>query len=226
MRSPCTGVCTVLLGALGLSIAASGCAGRLDERTRKAWKRSGAQADPGGPQSPDSPDTPGDGPNDRPTPALGWARVAEVLEGAVTVMRRSPDDDTLARLAQTWCAEEPRRETTDDGDVWTCDPKPPIAIDGARFTLELGAPGVIGLVAANLSLADGERIAQRARQTVERWCVAPWTAVSTHQDDPSSRKPKLETCPIEGGPQLAIARLPLDRTGLSWQVSVAIVGAS
>lgn len=207
-------------------LALVACAGRLDEGTRKAWRRSGAQRDPDAPARPGSQVKPGETPKNRPPPALGWARVDELLEGAVTIMRRSPDDETLARLAQTWCGDEPRRATTDDGEVWTCEPKPPIVVDGARFTLELGAPGVIGLVAANLSAADGERIAQRARQTAQRWCVAPWTAVSTHDDDPSSRKPKLETCPIEGGPQLAVGRLPLDRSGRTWQVSVAIVGAS
>lgn len=217
---------TRVQAGLLLVLAAVACAGRLDEGTRKAWKRSGAQGDPDEPTRPGSQVTPGETPKDRPLPALGWARVDEVLEGAVTIMRRSPDDETLARLAQTWCGDEPRRATTDDGEVWTCDPKPPIVVDGARFTLELGAPGVIGLVAADLSAADGERVALRARQAAERWCIAPWTPVRTERDDPSSRTPKLETCPIEGGQQLAVSRLPLDRTGRTWQVSVAIVGAS
>lgn len=213
-------VCAVIV------LAVSACAGRLDERTRKAWKRSHGAADPEDPQAPGKTETDGEDTGAPSAPAFGWERVAEVVDGAVTVMRRSPDDDTLARLAQTWCGVEPHRESTDDGDVWTCDPQPPITVDGARFTLELGAPGVIGLVAADLSAADGERIALRARQAAERWCTAPWTPVASSDDDPAARTPKLETCPIEGGPLLAIGRLPLDRTGRTWQVSLAIVGAS
>lgn len=210
---------------LACVLAASGCARRLDARTRRAWTGSGApdsrSEDAGGGSSP----KPGGETNPTP-PALGWDRVSELLGASIAQMQRSPDDESLARLAQAWCRDAPQSQATEHGAVWACDLEPPVVVDGTRFTLELGGDGVIGLVAAELSAADGARVAARARRAAEHWCEAPWTDVTTTDDDPSSRKHHVEICPVGQGSVLTIARTAVDRAGKAWQVSLAIVGAS
>ena len=208
------------LFAFGLVVAA-GCAKRTDADVKAAWKaeRGGASTDEtgGGVDSPD------DGPEVRrrrrrplaETPQ-GWARVESLLQRASSVMARSPEPDVLAHLAQRWCEVEPEEEATEDGWVRVCNPVPPLSVDGHAFALEVGAVGVIGLVASDLSSADSSALLQQALRATEGLCARPW------QEVPSM---DFHTCPIEGGPTLAVGRISNGKRA-GWQVSISVLGAS
>ena len=126
---------------------------------------------------------------------IGWDRVSEVLDSAVSVQRASPDDARIAKLAEQWCAVEPEPRQTADGLVRVCNPEPPVIADGTNFTLELGGDGVVGLVAADLTRADSEALAAQAQQMVAPLCTEPWTPATPNID---VADPRLRHLPRRG----------------------------
>ncbi len=202
-------------------VVAAGCAKRTDADVRAAWKAERGAANPG--QTDGKVQRPGDRPGTGPgrrrplaeTPQ-GWARVESLLQRASSVMARSPEPDVLAHLAQRWCEVEPEAEETEDGWVRVCNPVPPLSVDGHSFALEVGAVGVIGLVASDLSSVDSSVLLQQALRATESLCARPW------QEVPSM---DFHTCPIEGGPTLAVGRISNGKRA-GWQVSISVLGAS
>jgi hypothetical protein len=202
-------------------VVAAGCANRTDAEVRSAWKQRGADAagatdggEDGRSEKPDDRRRRRRGPrSDAPE---GWARLENLLQRASSVLARSPEPETLAHLAHRWCEVEPEPETTEDGWVRVCNPIPPLAVDGHAFALEVGAVGVIGLVASDLSGADSSALVQQALRATKSLCARPW------QEVPSM---EFHTCPIEGGPTLAVGRISNGKRA-GWQVSISILGAS
>ena len=191
------------LTVAALSVVAVGCAKRTDAEARRAFERAQGR-DPLG-QGPRSEVVEGGGKGTFSRDKLGWDRVAEVLDSAVTIQRGSPDETRMAELAAQWCAVEPEPRDTDHGPVRVCNPEPPVIADGTSFTLELGGDGVVGLVAGDLSRADSETLAAMARERVTPLCTEPWLAATPDVD---VAEPSFVTCPTEGGPLLSVGRFP------------------
>ena len=209
------------------ALAVTGCTRRSDAETRRAWERSVRQAESGrfggggagnGGQ--------GSGPGS--APAYGWARVREVIENAVEIMAFSPDAKTFAQLAQKWCTIEPEPLRTEHGEVRVCNPSPPVRVDRHRFTLELGAIGVIGLVVVDLSDAEARQLAGRARTETQRWCSSEFRSrdptFAAPEDTPRRAETEVHTCTVEGGSTLAVARLP--QGDGTWLVSISVLAAT
>ena len=203
------------------------CANRTDERVKKAWG--------GGAQAPDDrqgagPDgassSEGGGPADAPI-RVGWDRVDEILDAAVTEASVGTDEEVMARLARRLCAVEPEPNQANGESLRVCRPSPPVRIDGHTFTLELGGEGVIGLVATDLSNEESARLAEEARRRTDRWCTRPWNDVSPPADPspPSQPTAQLFSCAVEGSALLVVGRLMPEASEL-WQVSVAVIDAS
>lgn len=221
---PC-GVMALAMVSAGLQL---GCAKRTDERVRAAWGGSN-DAPQGGPgwQGTDREGPGGDGESERTL--TGWARLDQILDGAVAEAALGTDDEVLARLAERWCATEPEPLDHADGPIMVCIPSPPVTVDGTTFTLELGGEGVIGLVANELSAGASTSLVSAALDRLERWCTDPWTDVSPRPQEP--KKPpataaELHTCPVEGSALLVVARFASDPAVEQWQVSVAVIDAS
>src|SRR5690606_19752430 len=85
-----------------------------------------------------------------------------------------PDDSSLARLAERWCAVAPVPHQTVQGPVHVCHPSPPVAVEGHSLVLEMGAPGIIGLVARDLSESQSLALSERARKAAARLCTGAW----------------------------------------------------
>jgi hypothetical protein len=203
-----------------LLVVAAGCAKRTDAEVRQAWsaRRGGEPSDAtdGAIDDPLEPGPRGGRRRRPPVPPQGWPRVEGLLQRASSVLSRSPDPDALAHLAQRWCEVEPEPEVTEDGWVRVCTPAPPLTVDGHAFALEVGAVGVIGLVASDLSSTDSSALVQQALRATESLCARPW-----QQAPPMD----FHTCPIEGGPTLAVGRISNGKRA-GWQVSISILGAS
>lgn len=205
---------------LGVLIVVSlvGCARRTDAEARRAFERAQGRGAPG--DGPRSEVVSGGGKGVFNRDKLGWDRVAQLLDNAVTIQRASPDEDRMAELAAQWCAIEPEPRDTEDGPVRVCNPEPPVIADGTTFTLELGGDGVVGLVASDLSRADSEALATKARERVTPLCAAPWSAATPDVD---VTEPSFVTCPTEGGPLLSVGRFPRTPGGTRWFVSLAVL---
>jgi hypothetical protein len=201
-------------------VVPAGCAKRTDADVRAAWKHRGEDPDATKGNGGEPGDEPGDRRRGRRRPLSdapqGWVRVESLLQRASSVMARSPEPETLAHLAQRWCEVEPEPEETEDGWVRVCNPIPPLSVDGHAFALEVGAVGVIGLVASDLSGADSSALVQQALRATESLCARPWQEVASMD---------FHTCPIEGGPTLAVGRISNGKRA-GWQVSISILGAS
>ena len=214
------------LAGLGVVLLVA-CASRTDERVRKAWGDASENPDDaaGGPARENEVNA--DGTPDRPK-LFGWDRVNEILDGAIAEVRLGTDNEILARLAKSWCTVEPNPQNVEKNPVWVCKPNPPVQIDGHSFTLELSGEGVIGLVAADLSLDESARLAAEAKKQTDRWCADQWTSSpkpSPEQPKPAPTDPRIETCVVEGSALLSVARY-LQGEGPTWQVSVAVIDAS
>lgn len=197
-------------------VLGSGCAKRTDEEVRAAWGQSDDAPDPESPDA-ETPRTEGRRrPGGRPG-RKGWSRVDQVLVQATNLLATSPDPEVVAELATRWCETEPAPVITDHGEVRICAPTPPVTIDDTAFVLEMATVGVIGLVATDLEADASAELAQAARLEVERMCERPWTESQDHA---------FFTCPVLGGSTLAVGRVPSDKRGSAWQVSIAVLGAS
>ncbi|MCX4244360.1 hypothetical protein [Paraliomyxa miuraensis] len=211
--------------ALGVGLS---CAKRTDERVRKAWGNA-SKAPAEGPSDRGGPDDAQGGDTEAQPIRVGWERLEEILDTALSETAVGTDDETMARLAERWCQVQPVPRDTADGPVLVCIPNPPVQIDGHAFTLELGGEGVIGLVATELSLADGSALAEEAVRKTEHWCTRPWTDATprpTADQPPPPTADRLFTCPVEGSALLVVARFVTDEATGLWQVSVAVIDAS
>ena len=210
--------------AMSLGLA---CAKRTDERVRKAWGNASnvpveGPVDRGGPNDEQGGDT------EAAPVRVGWDRLEEILDTALSEAAVGTDDETMARLAERWCQVQPAPRDSDDGPVLVCVPNPPVQIDGHAFTLELGGEGVIGLVAAELSAEDSSTLADQAMDKTEHWCTHPWTDATPRPtaESPPPAAEALFMCPVEGTALLVVARFVTDETAGHWQVSVAVIDAS
>jgi hypothetical protein len=110
--------------------------------------------------------------------------------------------------------------------VHVCFPSPQVNLSGARLSVELGGPGVIGLVVRDVSAEDAQRLLTKAEGLAQQHCTAPWADAHSESAPAANRTQRFRTCPVGGGPILAVGRFALDGTPDRWQVSVAIIGAS
>ena len=202
-----------------------GCAKRTDAEVRQAWNARADAVDPAvNPDGDDAGDDGGEGPRgkgrrpgSRRKPLAGWAGVERLLTRATFVMAGSPEPKVLASLATRWCEDEPDAQDTESGWVRTCEPVPPVQADGYAFTLEIGAVGVIGLVAQDLSRRDAARLVQAALRETRGLCSGPFQSIASTT---------FHTCPIEGGSTLAVGHFPKSKAGKGWGVSISVLGAS
>jgi hypothetical protein len=220
---------------------ATGCARRTDEAMRRAWEQSaGAGTRPGAAADPSA-----EGDDDEsaaPRIKFGWERVDEVLTSAVDLLHIGPDDPTLARLAERWGAVEPVPQETTHGPVFVCHPHPPVSVDGHRMVLELGAPGVIGLVARDLTEVQSLTLTEQARKAAGRLCAEAWTPAPAVTARDGTLREEFHTCATLDGPMLTVGRSRarrdpsgrvrdgddnrMERRGNVWQVSVAVLGTT
>lgn len=213
--------------ALAGLLLAVACAKRTDERVREAWGGGSKSAGAGAAIGHDTGDGP-DGETDTAPIRVGWDRLDEILDGALTEAGLGTDDEVMARLAERWCEVQPEPQRTEDGPVLVCNPDPPVQIDGHAFSLELGGEGVIGLVATELSPEESSALAEEALRRTERWCTRPWNDVSPRptESSPPAAMARLHTCPVEGSALLVVARFVSPKAADRWQVSVAVIDAS
>jgi hypothetical protein len=219
-----------------LVVGAPACAKRTDADTRSAWQRArgGGDRDPGRGDGPGAGD---DGESPAGPRAEGWAYAAELIGRAIDVLRMAGDDVALARLAEDLCDVEPEPRPSPYGEVRVCYPAPPMEVRGRAFTLELGAAGVIGLVSVDLGASESRAMLADALRMTQRWCNGPRRTSSGGADAPlpgqpksrrgdSTRRDEFHTCPVGGGPVLAVGRFPSRAEVDLWQVSVAVLGAN
>jgi len=212
------------------------CVRRTDADTRTAWQRArgGGGTDRGG----------GDGPgggDDGESPAgprpEGWAYAGELIDRAIDVLRMAGDDVALTRLAEDLCEVSPEPRASPYGEVRVCFPAPPVNVRGRAFTLELGAAGVIGLVSVDVDAKESRALLTDALRMTQKLCSGPRVASSGGVDAvlPGGPKPRrgeagkrdeFHTCPVGGGPVLAVGRFPSRAEVDLWQVSVAVLGAN
>jgi hypothetical protein len=232
----CLAMCMVVFAIASLP----GCAKRTDEAMRRAWEKSaGRGTEPGGPGDAAAPGEDDDAKSGRV--AFGWARVDEVLVTAVELLHTGPDDSMLARLAERWCAVEPVPQTTDHGPVFVCHPSPPVTVEGHSLVLELGAPGIIGLVARDLTEAQSLALTERARKATGHRCTGPWAQAPGVTARDGTLREEFHTCATLYGPVLAVGRARvrdddddrrergrnrMERGRNVWQVSVAVLGTT
>lgn len=143
---------------------------------------------------------------------------------AIDVLAVSPDDEILARLASHWCDVDPKAQTTPHGSVRVCYPQPAIVVDGHALVLEMGGPGVIGLVARELSDPESRALSRRARRATSGLCAEPFAPVPP-REDPDVRE-EFHTCPAREGPVITVGRYPVRSGADVWQVSVAVLGTT
>lgn len=218
---------------LALMLASSACARRTDERVRDAWGGSTRAPDAAGPGRGDVREGGGAEPGEAPI-RVGWERMDEILDRALTEAALGTDAELFAQLAGRWCNTEPEPKRTDDGPLLVCMPDPPVLINGSTFSLELGGAGVIGLVASDLTAEDSSTLVQEALGHHSRWCSTEFRDVSPPPSPSDSKPPaddaELHLCPVEGSALLVVGRFrPTDRDGAQsslWQVSVAVIDAS
>lgn len=221
-----TAVAVVAVVAVVAGLAAA-CTKQTDDRIRKAWG-SGSKAVGAGAAGPEDPDQGPEGETEDAPVRVGWDRLDEILDGALTEAALGTDAEVMARLAERWCEVRPEPQSTSEGPVLVCLPDPPVQIDGHAFTLELGGEGVIGLVAAELSVTESSVLADEALRRTERWCTRPWNDVSPRPTEPSApaATARLHTCTAEGSALLVVARFVSPAGTDRWQVSVAVIDAS
>jgi len=150
-------------------------------------------------------------------PKEGWERVEELLSRTTEVLLTAPSPEVLAELATKWCEVEPVPRQTTWGDVRVCYLYPPVRVKGVALTLELSDSGVVGFVAPELDAEKSREIAAEARRALGHLCGRSWATAQGGKD--------LQTCTLEGGSTLAVARLQPRPDADRWQVSVAVVGA-
>lgn len=220
----------VIAAALALAglLSSPSCAKRTDERVQAAWG-GGSQAPGAGPRV--GSERPGDnlGETEAEPVLVGWARLDQILDGAVSEAALGTDAEVLARLADRWCDTMPEPQRSDEGPILVCLPDPPVQIGGHGFSLELGGEGVIGLVAAELSEDTSTSLVDEALIQLDRWCTRPWSDVSprpTEPKAPPSTAAELHTCPVEGSALLVVARFVSNMEAQQWRVSVAVIDAS
>ncbi len=212
--------------ALVAVLAGASCTKRTDARIRDAWGGGSKAADAGANGGSEPSDNKGDDAGAAPI-RVGWDRLDEILDGALAEASLGTDEEVFARLAERWCDVQPESMPTAEGPVLVCFPRPPIEIDGHRFSLELGGEGVIGLVATELSAEDSSTLADEALRRTERWCTRPWNDVSPRPTEPPpAPSVQLHTCPVEGSALLVVARFVSQAQADLWQVSVAVIDAS
>ena len=219
-------------GAVVLAFAAAGpslaCAKRTDERVKAAWGGTAQAPQAGGGRRGGVRD--GEEGETEAEPVLaGWARLDQILDGALAEAALGTDDEVFARLAERWCDTQPEPQRSDEGLVLVCLPDPPVQVDGHAFTLELGGEGVIGLVAAELSADTSTLLVGAALDRLERWCTDSWTDVSPRPNEPKrppSTAAELHTCSVEGSALLVVARFVSNAEAEQWRVSVAVIDAS
>lgn len=200
-------------------LLAGGCTKRADAQVRSAWEGANPQTRSEAPKT-SGPDQPHSAPGIPATNVRGWTRVDQLLAHAERVLATSPDAQFLADLAKQWCEVEPRALPTRDpryGDVRVCYLSPPVFVGGHPLQLELTGDGVIGLVLTDLTERNSKELSKRALKAVQALCERPWQPTLEHD---------FQICPTRGGSTLAIGRLPSDKRGSAWQVSIAVLGAS
>ncbi len=197
-----------------------GCAARTDARTRQAFVGAKAPGDgePGGPDAPGAADAAG---ADRT--AVGWPRIAAMIQLASGELATG-EPARVEALLQRWCAVEPSPQQTDAGTAYVCVPEPPLVVAGHAWSLELSPDrgGLVSLVSPSLSGAAAQDLAQTARAAVADLCATPMAPIR----DLASPHQEVHTCPVRGGTQLAVARLPRDLPADLWQVSLTLLGAT
>lgn len=151
----------------------------------------------------------------------GWRQIIQTLDESAHLIGTWPDPAMIAQLAQDWCAVPPEPQSSAHGDTWVCFPEPPITAAGHRFTLELSALGVIGLVAADLSDEDSVHLARLAQTHAEPLCTGPWSPAA----DPPLSTADMYRCPATAGTVLTVGRLPQSE-GDRWQISIVVLAAS
>jgi hypothetical protein len=208
------------------------CAKRTDQAMRRAWESSAGRGTQSGTRA--NGDAPGENGDPRAKVSFGWARVDEILVQAIELLDIGPDDSRIARLAERWCAIEPAAHETVHGPVFVCHPSPAVSVEGHTLVLELGAPGVIGLVARDLSEAQSLTLSQRARKAASRLCTGPWAPAPAVTARDGALREEFHTCTTQGGPMLAVGRTRvrsdddnrMERGRNVWQVSVAVLGTT
>jgi len=212
---------------LGLALLVGGstiaCARWTDRKVQRAWTRATNAAA----QSPAAPGTTGeDAPRGRRRvpPVEAWARVDYMLERAIRILSRSPDEGRLAQLASRWCTVEPEPQVTEHGLVQVCEPRDEIRLEGLPVILEIGSTGVMGWVVRDASDDTSVRLLATAREQSATHCLSPFRSAEYRPTPADHRREEFEICPVEGGSTLAIGRIP-NPGAPTWQVTLAVVGA-
>lgn len=211
--------------AVVVALAFTGCATKTDEQVRRAWD--GASAVPGeaGSGNGSGRDRDPDGADAPEAVRVGWERLDQLVDAAVSEAMLGIDPGVLARLATQWCRVEPEPLGDERAPHWICVPDPPLALEGHAFDLEMGSEGVIGLVAHDLTEQQSLRLAKAALERTERWCTHETTTVKPTDPSPPPRAPALRTCVVEGNAVLSVGRYP-DEEGAHWTVAVSVIDAS
>lgn len=227
---------TALVFSLGIACALPACAHRTDEAMRRAWEKSAGRGtrQAGSETDPEAVNENGNG--SRTSVAHGWARVDELLGGAIELLAIGPDETRVARLAERWCTIEPVPEMTAHGPVHLCHPSPPVSVEGHTLVLEMGGPGVIGLVARDLTELQSHALMERARTAATHLCTGPWEPAPVVTARDGALREEFHTCSARGGPMLTVGRYRvrgeadddnrMERGGNVWQVSVAVLGTT
>ena len=208
------------------------CARRTDDAMRRAWEESAGRGAQGGAGA--DPNGNGDHESSAPRVAFGWARVDEMLVQAVDLLAIGPDDTQIARLAERWCTVVPEPHATHRGPVRVCHPSPPVRLEGHTMVLEMGAPGIIGLVARDLTEAQSVALSERARTAATRLCTGDWEPAPVVTERDGRLREEFHMCTALGGPVLAVGRARvfdrddnrMEQGPNVWQVSVAVLGTT
>lgn len=147
-----------------------------------------------------------------------------MLERAIRILSRSPDQERLAQLASRWCAVDPEPQVTEHGPVEICEPRDEIRLEGLPVILEIGSTGVLAWVIQDAGEDASMRLLASARENAAGHCLSPFRSAEYRPTPADHRREEFEICPVEGGSTLAIGRIP-NPGEPSWQVTLAVVGA-
>lgn len=212
--------------ALLLALVTSGCARWTDRHVRRDWQRADENSDKASVGVDDrAEERPARGTRVPPTEL--WSRFDAMVERAVRILSRSPDDDRLAQVARRWCEITPEPQLTEHGPVLVCTPQDQFYMQGYAVTLEIGSSGVIGWVIHEAAEEKSLALLTELRERTASHCLSPFRE-PPQRSAPQElvlRRDEFEICPVEGGSTLAIGRIP--NPGLTtWQISIAVVGAN
>lgn len=221
MKRPWSGV-----GILILAVGSCGCARWTDRQVRRTWTQATQPQD-------DEPNVAADdGRGGRPArdrsrvpPAEAWDRLDFMLERAVRILSNSPDRARLSQIAHRWCEVPPEAQATEHGAVEVCEPEDQLVLNGHPVILEIGASGVLGWVVQDADDDSSLALLAAARERSANHCLSPFRSATPQSAAEDGRHEEFEICPVEGGSTLAIGRIP-NPGQMTWQVSVAIVGAN